>query len=80
MDKELLEAMERLLEPVNRRLDWIESCLMHVEARIDSHSIDRVNGDIAQIKEDCDVTRAAASELIAWTDVVSKTLPMPKIS
>ena len=73
LDREDLQAiaelMDKKLEPINPRLDGIDLRLHCMEE------------DIAQLKEDTEITRDAANSLLAWADKCQGIIqfPLPKV-
>ncbi len=115
MDKEMLEALGRMLEPVKgqmdkiiihmdnefaqvkERMDHMEEGMKQMDSRLNHMTasmklmesrmekmegrMGRMEDDIAILREDCDITRAAANELIDWTGEINQAVgfPLPKL-
>ena len=60
---------EDLLEALNKRFDTIDTRLEKIEA------------DVAQLKEDAEITRSGVNSLLEWAEDVSNAIrfPLPKV-
>ena len=60
---------EELLEALNKRFDTIDTRLEKIEA------------DVAQLKEDAEITRSGVNSLLEWAEDVSNAIrfPLPKM-
>ncbi len=60
---------EELLEALNKRFDTIDTRLEKIEA------------DVAQLKEDAEITRSGVNSLLEWAEDVSNAIrfPLPKV-
>lgn len=69
VDKEMIEAMRMImkeeLEPINQRLEKIESDVVTMK------------DDIAEIKEDAAITRGAVNTLLEWADKAQVQVKIP---
>ena len=60
---------EELLEALNKRFDTIDTRLEKIEA------------DVAQLKEGAEITRSGVNSLLEWAEDVSNAIrfPLPKV-
>ena len=60
---------EELLEALNKWFDTIDTRLEKIEA------------DVAQLKEDAEITRSGVNSLLEWAEDVSNAIrfPLPKV-
>lgn len=60
---------KELLEALNKRFDTIDTRLEKIEA------------DVAQLKEDAEITRSGVNSLLEWAEDVSNAIrfPLPKV-
>ena len=70
MESEVIQMTnEELLEALNKRFDTIDTRLEKIEA------------DVAQLKEDAEITRSGVNSLLEWAEDVSNAIrfPLPKV-
>lgn len=73
LTKEDLQAIQGLLEPINKRLDGMESKQEMMDGKLEmmDGKLAIIQGDIEQIKEDTAITRKTTNALVAWADEVA---------
>ena len=62
----LSELIDKKLDPINDRLNKMDERFDKIDERLD-----KIEDHIAEIKEDTQITRSAANELIKWVELNS---------
>ena len=82
-DLQVLQTMmettfDRKLELVKQDISEIKTRLDSMETRMDSMEtrMDRMEADIAEIKENGEITREAANTLVEWVDNLEKKVAL----
>ena len=73
-----MDSMETRLDSMETRLDSMETRLDSMETRMNSMEtrMDRMEADIAEIKENGEITREAANTLVEWVDNLEKKVAL----
>ena len=77
--EEMAALMDTKLEPAGWRLDAILSDITRLKEGQQAviERLDRMEGDIAEIREDAEITRDAANRLLAWAEEVGESVRVP---
>jgi hypothetical protein len=73
LDKEDLQAIAQLLQPINDRLDSMDKRFSSIDERFSGidERLSHVEAQLAEIKEDTETTRGAVNTLLEWADDAS---------
>ncbi len=78
-----LDGVETRMEQMDSRMNHMTASMKLMESRMEKMEgrMGRMEDDIAILREDCDITRAAANELIDWTGEINQAVgfPLPKL-